>query len=458
MKRKKSILACILCIILSLVLFTACSSSEGKTPSSEPIEGGSKLNPGQTPTTSADSSSGAETVTGAVTEAPAEKLSFEEIEKLAAERVFHVHWYTMDGDFTAGTTFFIDSEVHKEKLLVTAFHFLVPDETDDFTGDSLPQYMLGGSISYAKSGNDTGATLKNCLVISDAAPVPKIEKDVAAFTVQGAESLPTLPLSSRPVAMGDKLYLLANLWDTTDVHENCVYECQAILDQNGTLAFKLDPIYGTTGASGGPIINEYGEVVAIHMASTQDGKILYAHSTESFMKQINDASIASGITYPSDLTSLKGDDTGETPQIYHEYGDVAETYFFDLKVTGAEFSDKIGDISASEGSKFLTVDLDVDTTNIFDSDLNLYYYDFAVIWDDDYTMASKDFEPYGSMGESAPVKANSLNHIKVTFEVAAESSYYILYYQDYYYDDSAENSDDSLVIVGDHYFKVFPEG
>ena len=455
MNRKKRVFTCVLCIIFSVFLLTACSSSEGNTNQPEPTGGELKPTEGGTSNTTG-SSSGTETKEEA-TPIPAQKLSFEEIEKLAAERVFHVHWYTMDGDFSAGTPFFIDSDVHKEKLLVTAFHFLVPDEDNDFTGDSLPQYMLGGSVSYAKTGADTGATLKNCLVISDAAPVPKVEKDVAAFTVQGADALPTLPLSTHPVSMGDKLYLLANLWDTTDVHENCVYECQAILDQNGTLAFKLDPIYGTTGASGGPIVNEYGEVVAIHMASSQDGKILYAHSTESFMKQINEASIASGITYPSDLSSLKSDDSDDIPQIYHEYGDTAETYFFNAKVTGAEFSDKIGDTTAPEGFKYLTVDLDVDTTGITESDINLYYYDFAVIWEDNYAMASQDFESSGSLGESQEIKANSLNHIKVTFEVASESSYYILFYEDYYYDEAKGSVDDGMVILGDHYFKVFPE-
>ena len=39
------------------------------------------------------------------------KLSFSEIEKLAAENVYNVHWYTStEGDFAAGTSFIMDSD------------------------------------------------------------------------------------------------------------------------------------------------------------------------------------------------------------------------------------------------------------------------------------------------------------------------------------------------------------
>ena len=105
-------------------------------------------------------------VTDAATPTPIPKtaLTFEEIEQLAAECSFHVHWYTKDYDFSAGTAFILDSKTHGQKILVTAFHFLVPDDDDgSFKGTDLPAEILGGEVSYAKSGIDTGARLKNCL-------------------------------------------------------------------------------------------------------------------------------------------------------------------------------------------------------------------------------------------------------------------------------------------------------
>lgn len=223
------------------------------------------------------------------------ELSMEEIEQLAAECSFNVHWYAQDGDFVAGTAFLMDSDIFGEKILVTAFHYLWPDDVSRFSGEDLPGYLLGGDIYFAKSEEDTGADLKECLVIKDADAVPNIDKDVAAFTVSGGDTLRTLTISDRDsVEKGETLYILADLWDTDDRHENCVYECEAVSIKNGELAFKIDPKYGLMGASGGPIVDRYGEVIAIVMAS--DARYSYGHSADSFMKQINGAEI-SNIVY-----------------------------------------------------------------------------------------------------------------------------------------------------------------
>ncbi|MCR5121946.1 MAG: serine protease [Ruminococcus sp.] len=227
----------------------------------------------------------------------AEKLSFSEIEELAANCSYTVHWHSVDGDFDSGTAFVMDSAAHGQKLLVTAVHFLWNDEDTGFTGEDIPGYVTGGVIEYVKTFEPTGASLKNALVIKDARPVPDIDKDVAAFTVYGGKKLNSLKLSTHPVEFGDKLYLLANLWDTDDVHENCVYEVTAVMDKDGELIMTLDPRWGCMGASGGPVVNEYGEVVGILMAG--GGECIYAHSSDSFLKQIEAAEI-SDITYPKE--------------------------------------------------------------------------------------------------------------------------------------------------------------
>jgi len=234
--------------------------------------------------------------TEAETQDPSKKeLTFAEIEKLAATAVFNVKWYTTEGDYSAGTSYLIDSEKYGGKLLVTAFHYLWPDNAQTFTGEELPGYVKGGELYYAQSGEDTGARLKCNLVIPDADAVPNIAKDVAAFAIKNGDSLPTLKLSTRKPAPGEKIYLLARLWDGEVINENCVYEAEVVSCGNDEIVYTIDKKYGSTmGASGGPLVDKYGEVVGMHMAGNE--AYYFGHVTESFAVQI-DGGHLSDVTY-----------------------------------------------------------------------------------------------------------------------------------------------------------------
>ena len=380
------------------------------------------------------------------------KLSFSDIEKLAAENVYNVHWYTStEGDFSAGTSFIMDSDKFGGKILVTAFHYLVPDgEEGTFKGKDLPNFVQGGTITEAKSKATTGASLKNCIVIEDAAAVPQINKDVAAFTLYNSENLKTLPLSTHTLKMGDKLYLLASLWKGDNLNENCVYEGLAVLDVNGEMSFKLTKNYDTTGGSGGPIVNEYGEVVGIHMASTQDNSIMYAHSSESFLAQIN-AGTVSNVTYEEkpEVTQAADEDV---PAYYHKSDDLsAETCFFNMKVTGVETVDKLGDAESHEGYKFAIVSMCIDTVGLNVGDFYPFSEDFCVFWDDDYSPAYGYEESHvdGLAHDETLIQDNSINYLKYAFEVPESFESMILYFMDYYYDAS-----DVIHEVAEHYFEI----
>lgn len=224
------------------------------------------------------------------------EVSFSDIEDMAENAVFNVNWTTMEGNYSAGTSYIIDSEKFGEKLLVTAFHYLWPDDVKTFTGEQLPGFVKGGQLYYAKSAKISPARLKQNLIIPDADAVPNIAKDVAAFTLNGADGLMTLKLSDRRPEAGESIYLLARLWDGDVQNENCVYECKVESCDADQIVYTLDSKYGSTmGASGGPLVDKYGEVVGMHMA----GNILfyYGHTTESFLKQIENGHF-SDVIYP----------------------------------------------------------------------------------------------------------------------------------------------------------------
>jgi hypothetical protein len=237
---------------------------------------------------------------------PAKKL--EDIEKIASESIFKVNWFTQDEEYGAGTSFLIDSPKQGEKVLVTAFHYLWPEDADIFSGDELPDFVKGGELSYSYSDESANATLKNCFVIEDASIAPDIDKDVAAFSLHNGENLKTLPLATTHCKVGDTVYLLADLWDTDDIHENCVYEGKVLGEEDGILYYELDERYGATGASGAPIVNQYGEVAGIHITSA--GSIRAANSVFSFKDKIEDAKPAKPV-YPEDVSELSFKGSGE---------------------------------------------------------------------------------------------------------------------------------------------------
>lgn len=417
MKTKKLLL---LNLLILAVLLTGCSSAKA---------------------TDTEKSSKSETQTE-VSNTNKEKA---DIEALAAECIYNVYWETQDDFYSAGTSFLMDSDVHGEKLLVTAFHFLWPDDADTFTGSELPEYVLSGELYNAYTDKFANASLKNCLIIEDADAVPNVNKDVAAFTIYGGDALKTLPLATTAPKEGDTVYLLASLWDTDDIHENCVYEGKVSSVDDGVLYYTLEGKPGTTGASGAPIVNEYGEVVAIHMGSNPFYYV--AHATDSFLEQINKATI-SDITYPE--ATAVDNDAEETE--YYEFSreEKVSSMFYDVQIDGVTISDTMQGQSCLEGYQYVTVDISLNTASGMTSPVSMYYSDFILEWVEDYCYPLE----YGLTENQLPdeymiTQDTTSGQLVFMAPVDAEQVYFS--FIDYYY---TEDSDE--VGYGAYYSIVVP--
>ena len=181
------------------------------------------------------------------------------------------------------------------------------------------------------------------------------------------------------------------------------------------------------------------------------GDLLYSHSSRSFVKQI-DAATISDITYPEDLSEFKSTSADGPQQIYHQTSKTAETLFFDMLINSAEISDTCGDEIAPEGKKFLTLDITCDSTDIYEEDLDLYYYDFSIVWSGGYDAAYKFIA--GDVADNFfTVKGSAVTNAKVVFQIPEDPKSLTLFYVDYYIDD-----DNEMHEVADHFFEIPLEG
>ncbi len=367
----------VMSLLIAAALLTGCSSaSEDTAKNDSKSETQSEVSKEEEQETEAESKE----------ELPKEDVDAErekaDIEALAAECVYNVYWYTEDDEYSAGTSFLMDSDVHGEKLLVSAFHYLWPEEADTFTGNELPDYVLGGEIYNAYTGDFTDATLKSCLIIEDADSIPAIDKDVSAFAIQDGENLKTLPLAETPAKEGEKVYLLAYLWDTEDMHDNCVYEGEVSTIEEGVMYYTIEGKPGTSGASGAPIVNEYGEVVAIHIGS--NAMYYAAHTADSFLEQINNGTM-SDITYPDYATMAEAYEEVE-PSEYLNFSreEKVSSMFFDIQLDGVTVAESLPDAESVEGYVYMIVDVSLCAASDTTEPVPMYYYDFALEWDEEY--------------------------------------------------------------------------
>lgn len=213
--------------------------------------------------------------------------------KIEDNQILSLTYQTYAGEFEAGTAFCIQTDYSEEPILVTAHHIFGPAGGLEvqLDGVALADFVTGGEVFDTFSFTPTGATIREVIPISDARPVPEVNKDVAAFKLNNSGALNPFKLSVESCKKGDTLYLLADLWDNESVREDGIYAAKVLGEQDGVLFYVLDGAFSTRGASGAPVVNQKGEVVAMHIASVeQDGILIRAgHAASYFNRMIEEA-------------------------------------------------------------------------------------------------------------------------------------------------------------------------
>nr|WP_315024471.1 serine protease [uncultured Aminipila sp.] len=212
---------------------------------------------------------------------------------IASSSVFNVNWKTsVDGDVMSGTASLLKTDLSDEPILITAYH-IFDSETVDLTPDTLKDYIKGGELIDIMSPEDSASIIgnvKETITIPDAEGVDTAQspiKDLAAFKLDNSSALKAFPLAKEPCVEGEVVYLLASLWDTAKAYENNIYPCVVLSDNGEQMTYLLSDQFGTTGASGAPIVNSKGELVGIHIGSNNSYR--FAHSALGIYEQLKSA-------------------------------------------------------------------------------------------------------------------------------------------------------------------------
>lgn len=219
-------------------------------------------------------------------------LDLPEFGAIHSASVFNVDWYTVEDEYSAGTSVLVQTDLSAEPILITAYHIFEADQFE-LTPATLKDYLTGGYLMDIMSREEDPpyiAAIEEVITIPNAEAVwdtQKPDRDLAAFKLDNTEGLYAYPIAKEPCKAGDTIYLAASLWDTDSYYDDNLYPCLVAADNGTQITYILSDEFGTTGASGGPLLNTKGELVGIHIAS--NGSMRVGHSAQSIYNQLKNA-------------------------------------------------------------------------------------------------------------------------------------------------------------------------
>lgn len=225
-------------------------------------------------------------------------------QKIKEKSVFDVNWDTSDGTYFAGNASCIQTEFRKEPILITAFHLFPLKDREKFSADDMKEYVQGGtlydildcdingylqgriSLEETYKEKELKASIKDTIILEN---IKKTENDLAAFTLNHAEDVNTFQLSKTVCKEGETVYLLGTPFQAEQAHEDYIYKGTVIEADEKEVVIYMDDTTLLYGCSGGPIVNESGEIVGILISLSEDGKFVYANGAIQIQKDLEQA-------------------------------------------------------------------------------------------------------------------------------------------------------------------------
>ena len=320
-----------------------------------------------------------------------QELTLEQIQTLSEEAVTVLYYHNQERNDNAGLCFAVDSPKYGKVLLKDAFR-LWPYDGEVLESEKFAKFVRGGELWDTVTREGLNIFLKNCFLLDY--EYEAVDKNVAAFTLQGDGELKTLKLATDMPQVEDKVYLLAG----EQVYEGKVKDIwikEAYYSFEGMESNKMGNV------AGAPIVNVYGEVIGIYLGIGEE----YGESSHfgiklvGFGEKLEQAEIAD-ITYSTTLvTDMLGaeflDITYFTPD------QVISTHYMDMVIHGTQIVDELEGYKPKDGYKYLLMEVTFQTSaDITDGSVQVYSNDFPLNWPDHETVYRETEElMYGQFPE-----------------------------------------------------------
>lgn len=302
-----------------------------------------------------------------------EELTLEQLRVLSEEGVALLYCYNQERDYNAGMSFAIDLPKRGEKVLLKDAGRLWPYDREVLSPEKFAEFVRGGELWDSETGDERNLFLKNCYLLKY--KYEAIDKNVAAFTLQGDGELKALTLATDMPQVEDKVYLLAG----EQVYEGKIKE---ILLKEFYYSFEGLGEHPSGFLSGAPIVNAYGEVIGSYLGTSESGDELSYIGIElvGFEEKLEQAEIAD-ITYPTTL--VKDMLSSAFPNVKHFTPDqVISTYYMNMVIHGTYVLDELEGHKPKDGYKYLGMEVTFQTSANTDDSVQVYHSNFQLEWPD----------------------------------------------------------------------------